>query len=103
MFTLLNPPPAGILPVHDRPQLSREVALLEDVVGNMGKPLKFRLGAVKLDALRDNVPSLVVEVNITEPQCGRNVLCQETVLVSLNIHSIEKSLDSPMTSFNADS
>lgn len=63
---------ANALPVDYSPEVCREIARIEDVVGNVSKLFQPNM-RVKLDTLSDGCCRLV-EVNIAEPDGRRNIL-----------------------------
>lgn len=72
----LDPLSAGLFPMYDRPHLRQEVSLVENIIRHIGKPLQpswVRDGANELNTLGDRVGTNIVQVNVGEPEDGRDV------------------------------
>jgi hypothetical protein len=73
--TLLNYFPTYTLPVDGSSQLRWQVALTENVVGDMGEFLEPNV-RIKFDALGDHRRRSIVLINIAEPNSRWNILCK---------------------------
>lgn len=74
MCALLNSLATNTLPIDGSPQLSRQVTLAENVVGDVGEFLEPHM-RIELDTLGNDWRGSIVLMNIAEPNSRRNILC----------------------------
>jgi len=76
-----NPLATGLSPVNYRPVFGGEVALAEDVVGNL--PQKFKIMFAQFDALRGSwvrcvvAMAMAMKIDVAEPEAGWNIVDDE--------------------------
>jgi hypothetical protein len=72
---IFSNPLATRFPVNYRPAFGGEIALVEDVVGNMSQ--KFKIMFAQFDALRGSwVRCVAMKIDVAEPEAGWYVLCK---------------------------